>query len=113
MDSDIVELHVTTTTSADAPIPDDRIFQSLHEAARAASRISSGGHPVNIIIHPGTYPVGQSLTLSPNADGNVGAPVTWKAKESGTAILSGSIPLNGFSQVSDPSTLDRLRVDNF
>lgn len=71
--------------------------------------MDSEGRPIDIIVHPGVHRLDRSLTInSASGRDDRKPPITWRAKEPGTAILSGSVVLEGFVPVAEPAILRRL-----
>jgi len=105
-----LELHVNPNGSdqTSLSVPDDRILQNLHDAAVTVRDMEASGSPIDIIVHPGSYYLDRSLDLRPGTTSGKTALVTWRAKEEGTVILSGAVPLDAFTPVTDPAVLDRL-----
>jgi hypothetical protein len=65
--------------------------------------------PATIELAPGRYLIPASITLTPE-DSAAASPLTIRAAQQGTAILSGAvaIPLTQFKPVTDPALLARL-----
>jgi hypothetical protein len=57
---------------------------------------------------PGEYRVPTTLILSADDSGTNAAPIIYRAKQKGTALLCGGRQLNGFQQVTDQKVLERL-----
>src|SRR5690554_4112845 len=104
IDSFAVEIHV-------APDGDDEHgdgseanpFATLARARDEARRVKTGDGPVGILLAPGEYPLSTSLVLDARDSGSEGAPVVFRAKEQGKAVLYGGRRLSGFAPVTDQS----------
>lgn len=114
MNPDPLELHVISPSSDSTPeaTPTSRCFRNLHDAARAAGEVDPDGRPIDVIVHPGTHRLDRSLNLGLDSGSGPLTSVTWKAREPGTAILSGSMVLEGLVPVTDPAILKRLPETN-
>lgn len=75
-------------------------------ANRAAGAVAGG---TTILMAAGRYPLANTITLT-NADSGSGAdaPLSIRAATPGTAVISGSKRLTGFTAVTDKSVLARL-----
>ena len=112
IDSFAVEIHV-------APDGDDEHgdgseanpFATLARARDEARRVKTGDGPVGILLAPGEYPLSTSLVLDARDSGSEGAPVVFRAKEQGKAVLYGGRRLSGFAPVTDQSVLERLPAE--
>ncbi|HHU82286.1 MAG TPA: hypothetical protein GXZ26_04725 [Firmicutes bacterium] len=112
IDSFAVEIHV-------APDGDDQQgdgsaanpFATLARARDEARRAKTGDGPVGILLAPGEYPLSASLVLDAGDSGFEGAPVVFRAKEKGKAVLYGGTRLSGFTPVTNPAILQRLPAE--
>ena len=87
--------------SAEAP------FRTL-EAARDAVR-GAGGN-VTVYLHGGTYRLTDPLTFTPEDSADAGCRITYKAFEGETPVISGAVPVTGWTKQNDKlwtATLDR------
>ncbi|MBQ9694991.1 MAG: carbohydrate-binding protein, partial [Oscillospiraceae bacterium] len=87
--------------SAEAP------FRTL-EAARDAVR-GSGGN-VTVYLHGGTYRLTDPLTFTPEDSADSGCRITYNAFEGETPVISGAVPVTGWTKQDDKlwtATLDR------
>ncbi|NLY89898.1 MAG: hypothetical protein GX085_09840 [Firmicutes bacterium] len=112
IDSFAVEIHV-------APDGDDKQgdgseakpFATLTRARNEARRVKTGDGPVGILLAPGEYSLSSSLELDARDSGSEDAPVVFRAKEKGKAVLYGGTRLSGFTPVTDPAILARLPAE--
>jgi hypothetical protein len=87
------EMHVSPSgddgnaATADAPL------RTLH-AAQVAARKVAGKEPVTVIIHDGTYYLDNTFVLGPEDSGTAEAPVVYRARNEGKAIISGGMKLD-------------------
>jgi len=68
--------------------------------------LSPGGFWVEVA--PGTYPLKDTFTLVAEDGGTTDAPVTYAAAAKGQAVISGGVPVNAFSPVTDAAVLGSL-----
>jgi hypothetical protein len=80
----------------------DGPFATLARAQQAlrAARDSATG-PRIITIRGGRYELTAPLTLGPEDSGTAEKPVTWRAAENDTPIISGGVRLSGFQRSAD------------
>lgn len=63
-----------------------------------------------VIVHPGRYPIEQTITLDERDSGSADAPITYKASVRGSAILDGAVKIDpqDFEPVKDPNIIERV-----
>ncbi len=85
-------------------------FATITRARDEVRKLNEGKTPLAVEILPGVYPVEATINFGPQDSGREGAPVTYRAKEPKTAILTGSriFKLSDFKEVTDPAMLGRL-----
>ncbi|MBI2496437.1 MAG: right-handed parallel beta-helix repeat-containing protein [Opitutae bacterium] len=81
--------------------------------ARDAVRdlVAKKGRPaggVAVVLQPGEYCLREPLVLARQDGGTAAAPVTYRARRSGTAVLYGGTRITGFKLVTDSRVLGRL-----
>lgn len=112
IDSFAMEIHV-------APDGDDehgdgseaKPFATLARARDEVRRVKAGKGPIGILLAPGEYPLAAGLVLEARDSGSENAPVVFRAKEKGKAVLYGGTRLSGFMPVTDPAILERLPAE--
>ncbi len=67
-------------------------IQKARDAVRSLKATARG--PIEVVLLPGTYYVGEPLTFRPEDSGSPEAPITYRALENGTATISGGKRLN-------------------
>ncbi len=88
-----------------------RTLEKAHDAVRAWRQSHGGALPkggVRITIGGGSYPVGQSLTLTSEDSGTAEAPVVYQAKPGQTPIFRGGIRITTWKPISQASVRDKL-----
>lgn len=104
-----VSIHVAPDGDDSHPGTAQQPLATLHKArdkAREAMARMRGG--VEIVLAPGEYPMAQTLVLGDQDSGTPDAPVVWRSRVPGTAILYGGRRLSGFAAVTDQAILERL-----
>jgi len=75
------------------------------DAARQWRRENPADH-VEIVFRDGTYTLAETLVLGPEDDAAADRPLTWRAYEGETPVLSGGVPVTGWRKLGDePSHL--------
>ncbi|OWK36039.1 PDZ domain-containing protein [Fimbriiglobus ruber] len=69
-------------------------FATVHQAQIAARRARSQGHPVTVFLRGGTHYLATPLVFGPEDSGTKEAPVTYRAYEKETPVVSGGVKLN-------------------
>ncbi|MBN2448760.1 MAG: hypothetical protein JXR77_00140 [Lentisphaeria bacterium] len=88
----------------------ERPFRTLARA-RDAIRVLKANGPQGaccVWVHPGLYPVTETLALTAEDSGTAAAPVVYRATEMGKAVLYGGARVSGFVPVTDKDILERL-----
>jgi len=70
-------------------------LQRAQFAVRACRRGSPRPEPVEIVLREGVYCLDETLVLTPEDSGTAEAPVTWRAADGETAVLSGGRVIGG------------------
>lgn len=76
-------------------------LKTLHAAQAAVRAIKKKGMPeggINVILHNGTYALSEPLTLGIGDSGEPDKPVVWKSAEGAKPIISGGVPVTGWSK---------------
>lgn len=87
------EFHVSTTGDDSNPGSSGRPFRTL-AAARDAARPFAGREPVTVYVADGTLHLPETLVFTPADSGSADAPVVYRARHEGRAVLSGGIALD-------------------
>ncbi len=92
-----VPIHVATQGRDSAPGTATAPVATLTGAQALARQHLAGGlkQPVHVIIAAGTYPLRSPLELRPEDSGTAEHPITWRAAEGATVVLSGGVPITG------------------
>ncbi len=87
----------TASDGSDGP------FATLRRARDAArdQRRQHPRDPVEIILRGGTYTLDETLVLGPEDDAAPDRPLTWRAFEGETPVLSGDAPLTNWRRLKD------------
>lgn len=114
------EFHVATTGDDSHPGTAAKPFRTI-SAARDAARRFAGKEPITVSLADGTYELPETLVFTSADSGTRDAPIVYRAKNEGRAILSGGIkldlewtPLRGaIVQATTPpgSAIDQLFVN--
>lgn len=87
-------------------------FQTLGGARDAIRMMKQAGTlpdgPIEILVHPGRYPVTKPVEFSAEDSGTMDAPITYRASETEAPRFSGGVVLGGGSVLEDPEVLMRL-----
>lgn len=96
-----VTYHVAINGSDDNSGSQAAPFASIEKAQESVRKAlkSHPGEPITVVVHPGTFRLKEPLIFTPNDSGTADAPVTYRAAESGEAILSGGMPIEGWKKV--------------
>ena len=76
-------------------------FATLARARDEVRRVKAGKGPIGILLAPGEYPLAAGLVLEARDSESENAPVVFRAKEKGKAVLYGGTRLSGFMPVTD------------
>ena len=76
---------------------------------KAAEGMPEGG--VVVELAPGTYRLEETFTLGAGDGGSAEAPVSYRAREKGTAIISGAAAVDAVAPVTDADILARLALE--
>ncbi|MBC8012313.1 MAG: hypothetical protein H7067_19700, partial [Burkholderiales bacterium] len=87
-----------------------RPFATLERAREAVRSRGNRGNGVTIWMEPGTYPVTKTLELSSADGGSASAPIAWRARKDGTAVLDAGrrLAAKDFVKVDDSARLARM-----
>ncbi len=90
----------------------EKAFARMAQARDAIRKLKASGQsgPFTVELLPGIYPVTDTILFGPEDSGTEDAPVIYRAKNPGTAILTGAraFKLSDFAKVTDPALLERL-----
>ncbi|MCU0797150.1 MAG: right-handed parallel beta-helix repeat-containing protein [Akkermansiaceae bacterium] len=73
----------------------EKPLATLHAARDKVRTLVSQGltSPVEVILHPGTYPLARPLEFDPRDSGTEKFPITWKSSGAGKAVLDAGIEI--------------------
>jgi len=74
--------------------------QRARDAARQWRRENPADH-VEILFRGGTYALAETLVLGPGDDAAADRPLTWRAEEGETPVLSGGVPVTGWRKLGE------------
>jgi len=78
-----------------------RPLQTLEGARDRLRQLRAGGdgrRPVEIVLRGGVYRLSRPFVLEPGDSGRAGAPVVYRSARGETAVVSGALPIRGWSQ---------------
>jgi parallel beta-helix repeat protein len=78
-------------------------FATLTRAQLAVRLLKAAGltQPVEVILQGGTHFLAEPLVLTPEDSGTADCPITYRAAEGEEAVLSGGMPVTGWSRRAD------------
>jgi len=97
-------VHVRPGGDDKGPGTEARPLGTLTAARDAVRRIKAKGMPadgVTVLLHGGTHRVEAPLVLTPGDSGEPGKPVVWKAFNNGKPVISGGVPVTGWTEHKD------------
>jgi len=111
--ADVTELHVS---NSDQPQVNGHTIQysTLSESRDAIRSLKNTGTlppgGVTVWVHGGAYPLAQSFALDERDSGTVDAPISYRAAENESVVLTGAInlPAGQFGSVTDEAIRKRL-----
>jgi parallel beta-helix repeat protein len=94
------EIHVSTRGQDRNPGTKAKPLASLQAAQKIVRQQISKRlqEPVNVVIGGGTYYLDAPLALTPEDSGTAECPITWRAAEGETVLLSGGVRITGTGQ---------------
>ncbi|MFO0925537.1 MAG: hypothetical protein U0736_00650 [Gemmataceae bacterium] len=97
---DAVVYHVAPGGSDRNPGTKDQPFATV-EAARDALRARTDrSAPASVIVHGGTYRLDRPVVFTPEDSGSAKAPITYRAADGETPVLSGGRPVTGWKEAT-------------
>jgi len=86
------------STATDGPLPSLEAARDKIRTLRNAGELAG---PVEVIVHGGNYPTPGPLLFGPEDGGTLAAPVTYRAGDDASPLLSGGLKIDGWRQEGD------------
>jgi len=90
-------LKVANEAGTDGPVAS---LRGARDAARAL-RQDGPAEPIRVVFADGVYPMAEPVVFAPEDSGTPGAPVSYEAAPGARPVLSGGVPIPGFTATED------------